>query len=231
MALLVQTKGLTIHPPQLDLSVISCRGQQGQCGVEGNPVHSSVVALKGMERQEEGWTCGRMDARNSQWSWHVVRFLCPFTTTLSAQRMQQLTTTLLLPHFLPYHTSLMLFCSCHIILTTYLTCTTSHTTSHSPITAHYSPHMHPHPSHPQLLDTHPIPQHPLTHTLYVRIHTHTRPQPHSPPEHVWPQHQSAQTAQEHQLLVSVSARKNYSQVQQTSCAVLQQNTKVHTYFG
>jgi len=35
----------TIHSPELDLPIISSRDQQGEGGVEGDPVHTTVMAL------------------------------------------------------------------------------------------------------------------------------------------------------------------------------------------
>lgn len=37
---------LTIHPPDLHLSIISSWHNQWHCGMEGSPVHSTIMALK-----------------------------------------------------------------------------------------------------------------------------------------------------------------------------------------
>lgn len=42
---------LTVHAPQLDLAVVGARHDEGQGGVEGRPVHATVVALQGEERR------------------------------------------------------------------------------------------------------------------------------------------------------------------------------------
>lgn len=134
--------GLTVHPPQLDLSVICCRGQQGQGGVEGDPVHTSVMALR--------HCTGRKRGKGDTDSWSASQRSC-----CAGQYLVPHPNEVCKPHSLS-----------HTLLTTLYVQIFHHVT----LTPHpQSPHTHtPHPhlhsrltlTHTLTLTTSPLPSHP-----------------------------------------------------------------------
>ena len=50
---------LTVHAPQLDLSVVGSGDKERKVGVEGDPVHTTIVALRGRRGREGGREGGR----------------------------------------------------------------------------------------------------------------------------------------------------------------------------
>lgn len=39
---------ITIHPPQFDLTIVGTRNNQREGGVEGSPVHATIMSLQDM---------------------------------------------------------------------------------------------------------------------------------------------------------------------------------------